>query len=82
VDLVDIDARPAQGVGDLIGVKWPHRPAQGEQYRRGGEEPAGDRGDEVSWQVAAGQEHVERGEGDDPDHQPSVGTVSSGRATR
>jgi hypothetical protein len=54
VDLADIDARPAQGGGDLIGAKWPHRPPQGEQHRRGGEEPAGDRRDQVSGQRPAG----------------------------
>ena len=66
-------ARPAQGRGDLLRVQRPHRPPQRQQHRRRGEEPAGDRGHEVSRQGAAGQEHVERGQGDGPEHQPPVG---------
>ena len=47
---------------------------QRQQHGRGGDEPAGDRGHQVPGQFAAGQEHVQRGQGDDPDHQPPVGS--------
>jgi hypothetical protein len=80
MDLGDVDARPAQGGDDLVGVQRPHRPPQRQQHRRRGDEPAGDGGQEIPRQLAADQQHVRGGEGDHPDHQPPVG--NRGRATR
>jgi hypothetical protein len=74
VDLGDVDARPAQGRGDLLRVQRPHWAPQRQQRRRRGHEPAGERGQQVPRQLVAGQEHVDRGEGDDPDRQPPVGS--------